>query len=45
VFVIISYFQTYYYQKKNSKWGKTSVDDQDLTARVLSTEETTDEEL
>ena len=32
-------------KKKNTKWDRTSVDDQDLTARVLSTEETTDEEL
>ena len=32
-------------KKKNPKWGRTLVDDQDLTARALFTEEDTDEEL
>ena len=32
-------------KKKNTKWDRTSVDDQDLTARALSTEENTDEEM
>ena len=27
------------------KWGRTSVDDQELTARALFTEENTDEEM
>ena len=27
-----------------TKWGRTPVDDQDLTARTLSTEENTDDE-
>ena len=31
-------------KKKNPIQGRTSVDDQDLTARALSTEENTDEE-
>ena len=31
-------------KKKNLKWSRTSVDDQDLTARALSTQENTDEE-
>jgi len=36
---------TYDFKKKNPKWGRTSVDDQDLAARALFTEENTDEEL
>jgi len=32
-------------KKKNPKWGRTSADDQDFTARALSTEETTNEPL